>query len=97
MYTSMRRYTTDPNDVAGILDIVRQGNVAELIAGLPGFVAYYIVDCGGGTVATVSVFEDQAGAEQSNTVAADWVKVNVLPSYSLTPPEITAGEVVLSA
>ena len=97
MYTSMRRYTTDPNDVAGILDVVRQGNVAELIAGLPGFVAYYIVDCGGGTVATVSVFEDQSGAEQSNTVAADWVKENVLPSYSLTPPEITAGEVVLSA
>ena len=97
MYTSVRRYTTDPDDAAAIIDIVRQSNIAQLIRGIPGFVAYYMVDGGEGTVATVSVFEDQAGAEQSNAVAADWVKENVLPSYSMNPPEITAGEVVLSA
>ena len=97
MYTSVRRYTTNPIDAAAIIDIVRRSNVAELIRGIPGCVAYYVVDGGEGTVATISIFEDQAGAEQSNAVAADWVKENVLPTFSMNPPEITAGEVVISA
>ncbi len=97
MYTSIRRYTTDPNDAAEIINLVQQGNIKELIGGIPGFIAYYMIDGGGGTVATVSVFEDQAGADQSNAVAAEWVKEKVLPTYSLSAPDITAGEVVLSA
>ena len=97
MYSSIRRYTTNPDDAAAIIELVKQGNIKELIGGLPGFIAYYMLDCGGGVVATVSVFEDQAGADQSNDVAADWVKENVLPSYSMSAPEITAGEVILSA
>ena len=97
MYSSIRRYTTNPDDAAAIVELVKQGNIKELIGDLPGFIAYYMLDCGGGVVATVSVFEDQAGADQSNGVAADWVKENVLPSYSMSAPEITAGEVILSA
>jgi hypothetical protein len=56
-----------------------------------------MLDCGEGVVTTVSVFEDQAGADQSNAVAAEWVQENVLPNYSISAPQITAGEVVLSA
>jgi len=97
MYTSIRRYTTDPNNAAEIINLIQQGNINELIGGISGFIAYYIIDGGGGTVATVSVFEDQAGADQSNAVAAEWVKEKVLPTYSLSAPDITAGEVVLSA
>jgi hypothetical protein len=97
MYSSIRRYTADPNDAAAIIELVKQGNIEELIGGLPGFIAYYMLDCGGGVVATVSVFEDQAGADQSTVVAGEWVKENVLPKYSMSPPEITAGEVILSA
>ncbi|MDH3375421.1 MAG: hypothetical protein OEQ39_00435 [Gammaproteobacteria bacterium] len=97
MYSSIRRYTTNSNDAAAIVDIVPQSNIAELIRAIPGCVAYYMVNGGEGTVATVSIFEDQAGADQSNAVAADWVKENILPSYSMSPPEITAGEVVISA
>ncbi len=97
MHTSIRRYTTDPNDAAEIITIVQQGNIGELIGGISGFIAYYMVDCGGGVVATVSVFEDQVGADQSNAVAAEWVKEKVLPTYSLSAPDITAGEVILSA
>lgn len=97
MYSSIRRYTTNPDDAAAIIELVKQGNIKELIGGLSGFIAYYMLDCGGGVVATVNVFEDQAGADQSNGVAADWVKENVLPSYSMSAPEITAGEVILSA
>jgi hypothetical protein len=40
-----------------------------------------------------SVFQDKAGAEESNRKAADWARQNlaaVLPN----PPQITSGEVV---
>ena len=97
MYSSIRRYTTNPSDAAAIIDLVKQGNISDRIGGLPGFIAYYMLDCGDGVVATVSVFQDQAGADQSNAVAAEWVKEHVLPSYSMSAPDITAGEVILSA
>ena len=94
MYASVRRYSTTPNDLAAIIEIVNGSNIVEQIRAIPGCVAYYMVDGGDGSVATVSVFEDQSGAEKSNSVAAEWMKDNVLPSYSLSPPEITAGLVI---
>ena len=96
MYTSIRRYTTSPDDAAAIIELVKRGNIKDRIGGIPGFIAYYMVDCSDGVVATVSVFNDQAGADQSNAVAADWVKENVLPNYPISAPEISAGEVILS-
>lgn len=97
MYSSIRRYTTNPSDAAAIIELVKQGNIQERIGSIPGFVAYYMLDCGEGVVATVSVFQDQVGADQSNAVAAEWVKENVLPNYSVSAPDITAGEIILSA
>ena len=58
----------------------------------PGFVAYYLIDAGDGTGTTVSVFEDQAAAEESNKKAAAWVKENLAPLVP-SPPQITVGEV----
>ena len=43
-------------------------------------------------MASVSVFETKEGEEESNRVAADWVKEAL--SGLLGPVEITAGEVV---
>ena len=97
MHSSIRSYKADPNDKAAILSIVKSGNIQELINGIPGFIAYYIVDSGEDTVTTISVFEDQAGADRSTELAGQWVKENVLPSYSISPPEVTSGEVILSA
>jgi hypothetical protein len=46
---------------------------------------------GEGMLASVSVFETKEGEEESNKVAASWVKSL---SGMLGPVEITAGEVV---
>ena len=54
--------------------------------------AYYALNTGAGEIATVSVFEDQAGADESIRMAADWVRQN-LAALLPNPPEITAGEV----
>jgi hypothetical protein len=72
---------------------VSQGFV-PIISQAPGFVAYYVVDAGNDLVASVSVFQDQAGAEESNRMAADWVKQNIASLVSGVP-EITAGAVTV--
>ena len=41
---------------------------------------------------SVSVFETKAQAEESNRLAAEWVKKNAAPLMA-GPPEITEGEV----
>lgn len=95
MYASIRRYKTDPGSVAEVIKRAHDGFV-PIIRKAPGFTAYYVVDAGDGVIASISVFEDQAGAEESNIMAADWVKANL---RSLLPdaPETTAGDVSVFA
>ncbi len=91
MYASVRWYETDPAAVDEAMRRVEEG-FAPIISKASGFIAYYALDAGGGVVVSISIFTDQAGAEESNTVAAEWVMEN-LASLVPDPPEITAGEV----
>jgi hypothetical protein len=90
-FATVRRYVgvTDPAEAGRR---VAEGFV-PIISDIPGFVAYYWVDAGGGVMVSTSVFRDQAGAEQSNAAAADWVHENLAPLLP-NPPQITAGTVV---
>ena len=83
---------TDPAE-AGRL--VSEGFV-PLLRQVSGFVAYYWVDAGDGVMVSTSVFQDQAGAEESIERAAQFVRDN-LASLLPNPPQVTAGEVVASA
>jgi hypothetical protein len=91
MYATVRRYegVTDPSEAARR---VNEGFV-QIISQVPGFVAYYWVDAGGNMMVSTSIFETQAGAEESNQRAADYVRQNMAPLLP-NPPQITAGEVV---
>jgi len=93
MYASIRRYKTSTGAAAELARRVNEGFV-PIISAAPGFVAYYVVDAGNDVVASVSVFQDQAGSEESNRMAADWVKENIT-SLLPAPPEITAGAVTV--
>jgi hypothetical protein len=91
MYATVRRYegVTDTSEAARR---VNEGFV-PLISQVPGFLAYYWVDAGGSVMVSTSIFENQAGAEESNRRAADYVRQNIAPLLP-NPPQITAGEVV---
>jgi len=91
MYASVRRYETDPGSVDELMRRVEEGFV-PIVSKAPGFIAYYALDAGDGVVASINIFEDQAGAEESDRRAADWVKENVA-SLLPNPPEVTAGDV----
>ncbi|MFF7358347.1 hypothetical protein ACFZA1_37830 [Streptomyces filipinensis] len=91
MYAVVRRYegVTDPAEAGRRVD---EGFV-PLLRQVPGFVAYYWVDAEEGVMVSTSVFEDQAGAEESIKRAADFVRDN-LASLLPNPPQVMAGQVV---
>jgi hypothetical protein len=91
MHISIRKYKTD--SAPAVTRLVNEQFVS-LIDKIPGFLAYYLVDTGEGVLAAISIFETKEGAEESNRVAAGWVKEGL--SVLLGRPEITAGEVVIN-
>jgi hypothetical protein len=91
MYTTVRRFggVTDPPEVGRR---VNEGLV-PLISQIPGCLAYSWVDAGGGVMVSISMFENQVGAEEANRQAPDWVRQHIA-TFLPNPPQITAGQVV---
>ena len=56
-----------------------------------GFVAYCIINGGEGTVASASVCEGRAGADESTRRAAEWVAGD-LAELAVSGPEVVADE-----
>ncbi len=93
MYMSVRRYTTSgPTDV--IVRIVTEGFV-PIIRDAPSFIAFYVVDGGKNSLASVSIFADEDGAEASNRMAAGYIAEHL--ASRLTLHDVVAGSVVVEA
>ncbi len=95
MYATVRHYegVTDTGEV--VRQIKEEGFVEEVLRQASGFVNYNVVDAGGGTLVTISVYEDQSGAEESNRRAAEWIQQHDLGSLVPNQPQTTVGEVVV--
>jgi len=91
MYAVIRAYTGNP-DLADTL-AEHEEDIRQLIGGINGFKAYYLLRLAEGT-STVSVFDDQEGAEESSRAAAAWLAEN-LPDLNVAAPYVTAGEVLV--
>ena len=91
MYAVIRAYAGN-SDLADAL-VQREDDVRQLIGGIKGFKAYYLLKLTEGT-STVSVFEDREGAEESSRVAAAWLTEN-LPDLNVAAPYVTAGDVLM--
>jgi len=63
-----------------------------LLEEVPGFIAYYWIDAGDGVMASLSVYEDQNGADKSVELARAWVRENAAELIP-NPPQITEGHV----
>lgn len=94
MYGIVRRYRFDPKMSDQVDRHIRIGVVAP-IREIEGFIAYYWVDTGAGEGISLSVFEDQAGAERSTRVTADYVHQHL--HELVGEPEITEGKVAAHA
>jgi hypothetical protein len=93
MYAAVRRYEgiVDDDEAARL---VRDSFMPQLEE-VPGFIAYYWIDAGDGLMASLSVFEDKAGADESVKFAHKWIEDNA-PNLFPHPPEVTEGLVVAS-
>jgi hypothetical protein len=91
MYAVIRAYTGN-SDLADAL-VEREEEIRQLIGGIDGFKAYYLLKLAEGT-STISIFDDQAGAEESSRTAAAWLAEN-LPELNVAAPYVTAGNVLV--
>jgi hypothetical protein len=91
MYAAVRRYEgiVDDDEAARL---VRDSFMPQLEE-VPGFIAYYWIDAGEGVMASLSVFEDKAGADESVKFAHRWIE-ETAPGLFPQPPTVTEGRVV---
>jgi hypothetical protein len=95
MFAAIRRYNAFPNAAATIASRVNEEFLPKLRQ-MPGFVGYYVVDGGDGTLISVSLFEDRAAADGSTQAATAWVHER-LHHLIRSAPVISTGEVVVVA
>jgi hypothetical protein len=91
MYIAIRKYYIIPGTVEEWMRLVQEGFV-PLISQVPGFLAYYALKVREDEAVTISIFDTQAGAEESVRRAAAWV-ANNLAALNQGLPEITVGHV----
>jgi len=73
VHITIRRYkTASPKEVTPIVN----ERFFPLISSVAGFIAYYGIELGEDGWLSISVFESAAGAEESNRVAAKFIKDN---------------------
>jgi hypothetical protein len=68
---------------------------AEQIQEMDGFEAYHALDCGGGEIVSISLFRDQATAEESDERALEFVR-DELSNFEIERTEVFGGHVRVS-
>jgi hypothetical protein len=91
MFAVIRHYHFNPKDGAEIDRRIREEFV-PIVKSANGFVRYYWLDTGNGEGASLSVFKDQAGADESVRLAASYVKEHLSKLLS-QKPEIIQGPI----
>lgn len=91
MYLVVRNYKRIEGNKQEISNKIDKEFV-PLISKIKGFVDYYCLYHDENSLLSVSVFQDEKGANESVKAAADWVAKN-LAKYFPVKPEVIAGEV----
>ena len=95
MFAAIRYYQADPPSIDEVIRRVQEDFV-PLIRDMQGFVSYFVLVPSEREedIVSVSVFEDQQSAEESNSKAAEWVVQN-LDELLRPSPEFASGQVVV--
>ncbi len=95
-YIVIRQYQlAEGVDVPAMVQQI-QDEFVPIVREVPGFVAYYYLhDGGSGTAASISIFADEAGSEESTLRAANWVEEHFEGFYQGSP-EVMAGTLGIS-
>ena len=93
MYAAIRQAKAKPGQADEFARRIKEGAIA-IISNVPGFMGYYVVYSPDDTVTAISVFNDFAGAEESNRRALAWIEENLAPLLD-GPATATAGPVIV--
>jgi hypothetical protein len=98
MYATVRRYQLGAGSrgEGAIREVVHRCDqkLVPVISGVKGFAGYYVLDAGEGIIATISIFADEAAAEEGNKVAQQFWKVN-LSGLLQANPQVTSGRALV--
>ena len=94
MYATIRIY----DHAEGLADAVAEhkAEIVGLFHEIEGFRSYHIVKTGPASAVSLTVYDDQAGAEASTGIARDWIAAN-LGGLSIDAPQVLGGDVAMSA
>ena len=94
MYATIRIYDT----AEGLADAVAEhrAEILGLFREIDGFRSYHMVATGPVSATSITVCDDQAGAEATNRVARDYIAAN-LAHLSIGAPDVHVGEVAMSS
>ena len=86
MYAAIRLYRLDPERSDGVIRRIVEDFV-PLVRESQGLLAYYVLDAGDGTFATITICEREAEVEESSKKATEWMK-QYLASAILSHEEV---------
>lgn len=93
MFATVRTYSGSSDLADALVD--NETEVKRILSEIDGFKAYYLLRTAHGTT-SISVYENEAGAQESNKVAAAWLAEN-LPDLNVVAPQVSAGDVVINS
>jgi heme-degrading monooxygenase HmoA len=67
-FCRLRRYRMLANAVAEVMALA-EADFADGVSELDGFIAFFVIDCGGGDVLSISVFRDRDTADRADAAA----------------------------
>ena len=91
MFAVIRHYHFDQKDSAEI-DRVIQDEFVPIIRKAKGFTRYYWLDTGDGEGASFGIFDDKASADESVTLAAEFVRTR-MSQLLRQKPEVIEGPI----
>ena len=93
MYAAIRQGKAKTGMAEELTRRIKEGAI-PIISDVPGFMAYYVVYAPDDTVTAISIFNDCAGAEESNRRALMWIEQNHAPLLT-GPATALAGPVIM--
>jgi hypothetical protein len=93
MHAAVRRYKV--SDAEAFIGKIEEG-FTDSLKEVDGFVGYYVIDGGGGDIATVTVGETQDAIDKSADLAAERVRETASDLVD-GDPDVTSGEVKIRA
>src|ERR1700761_976998 len=93
MYAAIRQGKAKAGMAEELARRIKEGAI-PIISDVPGFQAYYVIYAPDDTVTAISIFDDYAGAQESNKRGLAWIEQSLAPLLT-GPATAVAGPVIV--